>query len=227
MFPNVLFGYEGEPSGLEWLGTVTHDGTIDSTYSFASQSFGLPHPSRVMTYAVHWITAHFSRTLSSATIDGVSATINKQVGHTGGSTGLGVAIISALVPNGASGTIVINFGGACNECVISPFRSTGLVSITPFDTLSVNGVNDTDINGNIDVSNNGTLLIAGTGSTNTTGHSIAFTGADELYDQDAVTNGRMGAALSNNLSAQGSRSCRFNMGGIADSGTTMVAVSFH
>lgn len=224
--PAPVMGYSTDQGVVAWLGTTTHLSGPSSSFNFTSQSFGAAYPTRVMTYAVHWIVGSVAHTLSSATIGGVTATINKQVGHTGGTTGLGVALISALVPLGTSGTVALTFSGSCDECAISPFRNTDLISATPFDTLSVNGINHTDISGSIDVPSNGALIIAGTGSTNTTGVPISFTGAAEVYDEDMVTDGRMGAALTIGLSAQGSRSCRFNMGSIPDSGTCMVAISF-
>lgn len=227
--PALLSSFTSFPPDLTgafaWLGVVLNaGGQPDTNFSFTSVSFGDEHTNRLVVVNVHWIFAETNRTLSSATIGGVSATINAQDSHTGGSTGLGAAIISAAVPTGTTGTIALTFSGIVIDLDISVFRAKNLASNTPYDTMIVQGFNDTDISGTINVPASGAVLIAGTGSTNTNGNGVAITGAAEVYDGDF--SGTRAGALSTGLSLESNRACHYNMGTIPDSGTEMVACSW-
>lgn len=216
------------PGAISWLGETLDSTANTDTYTF-SATFGAAHDTRLLIAVVHWETlSDPGLTIANCSIGGVVPTLHVDDHHNGGSTGLGCAIMSALVPSGISGSVVIDFNGNCVDCAVSLFRAVNLVSNTPFDTLSVRGQNDTDINGTINVPSNGACIIGGTGSTNTTGNGIAFTGATEVYDKDYPSGGagRIGAALQTGLNSESNRTCRFNMGAIANSGTEMMACTW-
>lgn len=105
-----------------------------STYTFSSTSIGAASVSRLVVVTVGFCDrTGTGRTISSATIGGVTATINTQI-NDAASTAPGVAIIQAVVPTGTSGDIVINFSGSIHSCGIGVFALYDLISTTPTDS---------------------------------------------------------------------------------------------
>ena len=94
----------------------------------ASVTFGNARADRRIAAVIHWSEAGTHFTLNSATIGGEAATIHVQRGHTGGSTGLGVAIVSAVVPTGTSGAVECTFSGAAADVSCGVYRMTGLTT---------------------------------------------------------------------------------------------------
>lgn len=200
------------------------DGSQTSNFTM---SFGEVGPSRRIAVAVHWCAGATNLTLSSATIGGISATIHIQDSHTGGSTSLGVAIVSALVPTATSGTVSVTFSasGATDLRVVT-YR---LVDCSINNTASARGAGVTSCITSITLSGTSVLILAGQGSTNTTGNGMIFGGATENYDFDmgGALSGRWGGALNVNIAAQANRPISLDMGVIADSGVELVAASFN
>lgn len=103
-----------------------NDGTDLTTYSFAAVNFGTATADRLIVVNTG-IGAAFDRTISSATIGGVAATL---VSNNSGR----VHIISAVVPTGTSGTVSITFSGAAVRCGINAHAIKGYMSSTATGT---------------------------------------------------------------------------------------------
>jgi hypothetical protein len=136
------------------LVTVTANATYSdavgkSSYTFSGVSFGTENQQRYVIVSVYG-SAGTAPTSATVTIGGVSAT----------------ALIAsnsrnfyiAKVPTGTSGTVVVTFSSATNECVISSYSVVGLQSTTPVDTKDVSVANNTTISTTINVSSNGFVL---------------------------------------------------------------------
>lgn len=87
-----------------------------TTHTFTGVDFGAADSAREVFILVMNGTA---RTVSSATIGGVAATVdaNESVGGT-----FCQAMIYANVPSGTTGTVVINFNASAGNCYIAPYR---------------------------------------------------------------------------------------------------------
>jgi hypothetical protein len=98
---------------------VTNDTANLATYTFSSVNFGTADANRRIIIGV----AHRAGgAISSATIGGVSATIlAESISTVGGSTNL-LAYISADVPTGSSGTVVINLASGAARLAIATYR---------------------------------------------------------------------------------------------------------
>jgi hypothetical protein len=94
----------------------TNDATSETTYNFTSQNFGSARKYRRIIVAVSGY-RDAGGTVSSATIGGVSATVhvNKSQAYSS------IAIISAVVPTGTSGTVSITWSVLQAACSISVF----------------------------------------------------------------------------------------------------------
>lgn len=106
-------------SGLFNLSYITCDGSTSgaTTYTFNTISLGDANTSREIFIIVNWTTTA-ARTLSSATIGGVTATIASQANGTTSGEGC----IFASVPTGTTGTIVFTLSGAATRVHFSVFR---------------------------------------------------------------------------------------------------------
>lgn len=176
------------------------DDTNQATYTFTSAAIGVADASRRVVVAVHWGQATNNRTLSSATIGGIAATIHSQSNPANLAS---VAIISALVPTGTTATIVINFSGSADRCKIGVFRAVNETSASPSDTQVDTSFTSNALSVSLTVPNDAWVVAA---STNATGSGIThtWTGVTEQYDlafQDAA-GGTGTAGFSSGLSAQ-------------------------
>lgn len=107
--------------------TAADDASNASSYSFASQDIGTASGTRtVIVCAVGLTSGGGAATVSSPTIGGVSATVQKT--HNGGG-GAWSCIFNASVPTGATGTIAFNVT-ASNRCQIMVWAAYNLTSNT-------------------------------------------------------------------------------------------------
>ena len=130
-----LFPLRVDAVSLTYLGTAS-DATNLITYTFASQGLGTPASDRQIIVLASGFTGPTSKTISSITVAGVSATININTNGDYGYEGLGIGI--ADVPTGTTGDVVVVFSGAMNSADIHLYRATGL-SKTAHDTDSNTG----------------------------------------------------------------------------------------
>jgi hypothetical protein len=122
-----------KPPALEFLQTA--DNTANqSSYTFSSQNLGDAHGSRLIIALVLYQGNTTQRTVSSATINGVSADVVVERGD--GNSFHGASLIQAQVPTGTTGDVVINFSGGVTKCGIALYRATGLRSVTAADSDS-------------------------------------------------------------------------------------------
>ena len=163
---------------------LTKDGSNASSYSITSVNFGTAAADREIIIAVFWRGDGTTRTLNSATIGGVTATIHLQNADPDDTNPEHAALISARVPTGTSGTVALTMSGNCFGAGIATYRAQRLTSRTPHAT-------DTDDNDilsfSIDVPHRGFVIAAGMFSATTAG---TVTGATEDYDEQDADNVR-------------------------------------
>jgi hypothetical protein len=161
-----------ESPGITYLGTHSNAVT-GSNITFAGVPLGEPTDDRRIVCAVHLTQAG----LTSATIAGVAATIH--VSQREGTGKYAAAIISALVPNGTTGSVVIRKSSSGVGADIGVFRMTG-ASATPSDTAfssSAGGVLGAEI----------TLSPGRFGvAASTLGRVSSWSGGAEVYDQPSA-----------------------------------------
>jgi len=161
---------------FEFIATTvqTNDTT---TRTFSSNGLGTEHPERMIVVSITWGAAA-SRTLNSASINGVSATIVADISGTGG----GTAIVYAKVPTGTSGDYVFSFSGATLAARITKYAfnttaTTALDSGTASNPVTTITLTTADIECTI-----GGVVIAtrfGSGSFTCTG---SWTGPDSVVE---------------------------------------------
>lgn len=117
------------------FGEIKVDGTDLTTYSFTSTAIGTAAANRLVVVAGKAVSGTTGRTLSSATIGGVSATIVIQHDLNAGQTDL-TFIIAAVVPTGTTATVALTFSGGMGRCGIGSFALYRLASTTATDTAS-------------------------------------------------------------------------------------------
>lgn len=139
-----------------------------ATTSITSVDFGVPATDRRIFVILHIYGSMGSeRSLSSATIGGVAATIHCQDGdfHTSTFIGYEVTIISAIVPTGTSGTVSMTYdsfvSGPDSTITIGVIRTKGLVG-TIIDANATHNVGST-VSLNINVPAKGILIVGSTG----------------------------------------------------------------
>lgn len=203
--------------GKEWRSAAALSNGININSGTASGvDFGAAHTYRRIVCIV---TEDGSGGALTATIGGVTATVHAQAGHFGGATGLHVAVFSAIVPTGTSGSVVITSGGSVRRLAV--FR------LVRFDVLA-SGTDETQVTtGSVSVEVStaaGGVVIGGyTGSTNTVATGVTWTNATEIFDTGATVR-HSGAWVSSTSS--GTLTVSATQGAIADSGNDLAVVSF-
>lgn len=137
-FPSAVAGPSG-PDFSHIASTADSSNPIDNTYTFAGQSFGAAASDRRIIVAAGGGHGTSNITLLSITIGGSAATIHASSDNNGNTRNGHAAIASVALAAGTSGDIVVEYDpgagiSVMQECVISVYRVTGLVSGTPFDT---------------------------------------------------------------------------------------------
>jgi hypothetical protein len=123
----VLAGLKAASGGTAtrtWI-AATADTTDQTTYTFTGASIGTASADRIVVVAILAREGGgTNRTLSSASIAGVSATIISNSGN----VPTHADIVIAPVPTGTTGDIVITFSAGMSRCVIGVWSTTGMVS---------------------------------------------------------------------------------------------------
>lgn len=170
------------PASISFIGS-TENTTDGTSFTFTNHAIGTANATRRVVVVCHFFAA--SNTVTSATIQGISATIHVQATE-GGATNAGIAIISALVPTGTTATIVLNLSAsstrayvgvfsALHESVSSPFATATDITLTSSTTL--------DINAN--TSAGGWIVSGTTMGGATAGRTYTWTGVTESYDANS------------------------------------------
>ena len=179
----------GAGPNLEYIGT-TVDNTVQTVFTFTDHAIGAATNAREVVVAITANNSSNARTLSSVTIGGITATI-----HVSGAYDPGehprVHLVSAPVPTGTTGTIVVTYSGNMGDCAVNVYRMTGHRSATPFGTVT-----DTSFlgapSGNLNIPDKGCAL-AGMVNINAA-TAITWAGLTEDYDADSTDGERFSAA---------------------------------
>lgn len=148
------------PYSLSYVTASAFDSNNITSYSF-STSFGTASGSRLVVVAVvtkNTSTSSTAVSLSSATIGGVSASLNVQELSTG-TQQPNVHIISAAVPGGtSSGTVVLNMSKTAGGCGIMVYNLPGATSV--YATSSVENTTVTSQSTSVGLISSSAPLIA-------------------------------------------------------------------
>jgi hypothetical protein len=150
------------------------DASNQTTYTFASKSLGTAAADRYIIVGVQHRGA-VNRTVSSLTVDGISAT---QV-HTIDRSASRVDIWIAAVPTGTTGDVVVTFNSSNSRCVIQVWRAVGIDGSAPHDIADSNAAAN-DPTATIDVPAGGVAV--GCGMCNGATASATWSGLAEDYD---------------------------------------------
>lgn len=184
-----------------------------ATPSFTSVGIGTASASRVVHVLITG--AAGTRTISSVTIGGVTATQN--VVHQSSNTT--AAIYSAQVPTGTTATIAITWSGSQSGTGISVWTSTGLSSATANDAQSTSSNNT---NMGLATLASGFLVAGGTFNDNAS--TVTWTNATARLNIGTAFDG-WGAA-DNTATSSGTTNVKGNYGGGGASIWNFVCASF-
>lgn len=121
--------------------------------------------------------------VSSATIGGVSATINAQVISGGVTQKTNTAIFSAVIGSGSTATIVVNYGGTQARCGIAIYQVTGYSSTTPVTTVTNSAASGTGLSATLNSLSVNDAVIAGC-TVGDGGNAVTWTNIRENYDNE-------------------------------------------
>lgn len=158
--------------------TVVDSSANATTYNFTSVTLGTAASDRYIFVVCHFTSSSgASRSISSASIGGVSAAIAISASTDGLSTEIGCGVFSAAVPTGTTGTISVTLDSTGGSCQIGVYRVTGLGSQTAVATNSNSGTNPSTT---VDVNAGGFVLGGLIHSVST--QAVSWTGLTEQYD---------------------------------------------
>lgn len=175
-------GFVGRPLSYSYEDFLTGSGAT-TIWEFSAADFGAEDPSRAVVVAITAL-GSTSKTVSSVTIGGVSATIIRQQSDSDW-TG---AIAAAMVPTGATGDVDITLSGNASKVTVAVYRIIGLSSVTPKDSDSVAASSGLTV----DTEPQGVLIALYTYS-GSFGDTVSWSGASEDYD---TFNGESAARMS-------------------------------
>jgi hypothetical protein len=180
----ILAGASRIPAGTVIINdNPQEDHTDTNSYTFSIDG-GAAQDDRRIWVMIHWEETDPHKTISSVTINGVSAS-GTQRGHSGGSTGLGAGVYSAVVPTGdGSMNAVVNFSLPARACALDSVVGYGFSTSAHEVLTAENAGTADDLSVSIDTAAGGIIVAAFTGSTNTAEDRVTWTGATELYDAD-------------------------------------------
>jgi hypothetical protein len=197
------------------------DTSNDSSYTFSIDGGDAQSDRRIWTM-FHWIEGGVHRSISTVTINGVTAS-GTQAGHSGGLTGLGAGIFSAVVPSGSGAmNVVVTFANIIQGCLIDTIIGYGFAAAAhDTDTDQTTGTAD-DVGVLINTAANGIIIAAFTGSTNTTGDRVAWVGVTELNDADGGMGGTYSTGVDTSTSSASNVAVTAQVSSHADAGNNLV-----
>lgn len=229
MLPGIagmLGGLTGIPAGT----IIVNDAhQVDNALNDNSRTFSIDgsiaQADRRIFIPIQWTTGVTHRTISSVTINGVSATV-RQASHHGGASGLGAAIASAVVPTDNDAMdVVVNFTGGVFDVTIDSIITYGLASSVSDFATDENQGTATDLTGTVDVPANGFILASYAGSRNAAGAAVAWLNIDtEIYDVNSggAEAGRASAAVTTSETEQLGLTITADITNQADAGNDLV-----
>ncbi|RWO22809.1 hypothetical protein [Mesorhizobium sp.] len=177
----IMAGIGESVFSVQFLGYTEIETSGLTTYTFLAEDFGVPSSTREIFVTINVAAGVVTRSVSSATIGGIAATIRSQAGVSDlVDQSITSGIISAVVPSGTSGTIAVTLTGTGNMCVIGVYRVTRRTSLVDTGTDTYSGGNPIVVTDTVNVGDNGAVIAAATfGDQN---GSITWVGVTETYD---------------------------------------------
>lgn len=233
MIPGLcgLAGLLGEAFTVEFISYLENEGNL-TTYTFSGANLGNPSSARRIFLTISTAGSGVTvQTISSVTIGGVTAdihvtrTLDDDVNQT-----IGVGIVSAAVPSGATGDIVVTMSAACTMVAIGVFRVASYTALTAVDDDLYSGTTPVTHPLTVDVSANGAVLAVFTGSNED--DPVSWVGVTERYDDteaggDSPNQTRYSGAMSSGLGVEIARAVTLTQTfpGGGNAGGAAVAVS--
>lgn len=187
---NQLIGFGAGGSALPTLSyrATTASATDLTTYTFSAADIGAVGGTRMVFVGINGAFPTGPRSVSSCTIDGVTATY---LGVRAESAQSVCEFWAAATGSNATGDVVVVWSAGVGRCVIHVWAAYDLTSMTPNDTAT--STTDPTVL-NVDVQANGMILgIAATVDSST----YTWTGLTERYDAITETNAFTSADSSN------------------------------
>ena len=185
-----LLGGEAGGKALYYVNRYTIT-TNTTTYTFSSCDLGTPSDDRRVIVAAHMY-GSTGRTLTSATINGVSATELTTDSINTANT----VLIIANVPTGSTGDIVLTWSSGCAGSAVTVWYATGLTSDTPVDASRGSGSSPTSTSALTTVAG-GFIAAAATCRYNSgTTRTHSWTNATEIFDLEFENTGTDGVSIS-------------------------------
>jgi len=180
----IGFGAGTDFPVVELLRSTTASSSTSAltTYSFTSVSIGAASATRRVIVLVHGRSGTNLRTISSATIGGVAATIDAQITSSSGGTSL-AGIISATVPTGTTATVAITFSGSMFDSLIYPLALDNLISVTPVDTATASATSGASLTtgATVNVEDGGYVVAIADRAGNSTATWVGLTEYIDVY----------------------------------------------
>jgi hypothetical protein len=164
--------------------TFTYNGTASSatdaaSYTFTAVSIGTAATNRRVIIVLN-TAASALRSISSATIGGISATI-----YDASLFANSIKIIYATVPTGTTADVVVNFSGTLLRIALGSYSVYNLKSITPIAVAQSNSWSSGAISATVSAPAD-SILLAGV-YTSTTANSFTWTNATLNYTTSVET----------------------------------------
>ena len=176
------------PPELTFVG-YSEDGVQRTTYTFNTVSIGAADVTRRVVVVAHWRASLVRRTMSAATINGISI-LPANVSVSAANIDRGdISIFSLLVPTGTTANFSFTLNAAADDFSMGVFRAINESSASPHDTMTDTTPASNVLTGTLDIPANGWVVAGGNGSTAT----VTWAGATERYDD---TIGNAGVAAS-------------------------------
>jgi hypothetical protein len=158
-------------------GVLATNSADNTTYSFNTYGIGTASSTRRVIAVFYGDNGSATgRTVSSATLGGVSATIDAQVTHSSGGSGV-VAIVSATVTTGTTATLSVTFSGGMVRAAVWAVAVDNLSGTAATDTLTTTATDP--LTGTIDWLNQGFVIAGAMTNANTT---FTWTGVTEQVE---------------------------------------------
>lgn len=154
MFPLAVPQASDGSLALSYTDSFTST-TSGSSFTSGSEDIGNADASRRVIVAVVWSTSTSSpKTLSSATIGGLSATIHQQIAP----NGIRSALISRKVPSGLTAVCSVTLSGSVSNCSMFFYRLVNESSSSPYDTASDITLSGSTLSANLSIPSNGVAI---------------------------------------------------------------------
>ena len=206
------------PPAIVFGGTGVDTSNL-TTYSIAGVSIGTATADRYVVAAIGGTTSAGTRTISSCTIGGVSATF---VGRINVTASCSLEFWIAAVPTGTTATIAPTWSAGMLNCGVATWALTGLTSSTPVSTAtdSTPTTNAEDVNLTTTI---GDVIVGATLSANATNRTFTWVGVTEDADFTVETGVcTMGGGSFTTVSSESPRTINSTRSG---SSTDMLTIS--